>query len=682
MGKYIGYATGGSYGYRTPSGSTGGEDASNHYFAGVYGTTSTYYSIVHFPAINEINKNLVIQNAKVRIKSNSGGPCSTAQVWVTSSSDKYSYSTEDVLAASEKTITINTSAFTTIDLSPAACEKIADCHSQGKPFYLRFTSTATERYRFVGYKNYAYSDVDNYGAPMLEFDYSYGASTGTLSSNSITLGNPISLTVNSLSTSYTHTIEWFLNDKPLGTQYQTGSGSPGNFSYSTSLATQDYFSNVNSSTSQGKVILTTKWNNIDIGVATYYFNVNIGNNALPNMSEISLTFQDKGGTNRDYCLQNCSSVYCTASASGSAGASIQKIQVVVTGVASGNFSFNDNLLKEKLNISLSKAGTVTITVTAIDSRGKTSSKSKNFTVESYFPLSITSMNFYRCNANGVATMEGTYVQGTADFNYSTTRNNTVNFSERKIDNKTLDDSNMSRNTTTKKITLSTYQITSSLATIKFTIKDNFGSEVSKEISISGVNYLMHLRDGAIGIGSPASNDNALTIGFPVYFNGGIASLGDPPSGTSYSTILQKLNGVSKNGDSIKNLTIQKTSYVNSSGVTMKNETGDLSFERPDDPSCEQDAHIDILNNGLRIYSYNRAGAMTTPLILYLGTGHLWVNSLQLSSPLPIEYGGTGVTSKDQILSSLGTKKIQYNTSTSVDSIPVVEGTVLLVPITT
>ena len=679
MGKYIGYATGGSYGYRTPSGSTGGEDASNHYFAGVYGTTSTYYSIVHFPAINEINKNLVIQNAKVRIKSNSGGPCSTAQVWVTSSSDKYS--TEGVLAASEKTITINTSAFTTIDLSPAACEKIADCHSQGKPFYLRFTSTATERYRFVGYKNYAYPDVDNYGAPMLEFDYNYGASTGTLSSNSITLGSPISLTVNSLSTSYTHTIEWYLNDQKVGsTQYQTGSGSLENFSYSTELATKVYFSDPNSSTSQGKVILTTKWNNTDIGVATYYFTVNIGNNALPNISDISLAFQDKGGTYRDYCLQNCSSVYCTVSASGSAGATIQKIQVVVSGATSGNFSFNSNLSSKKLNISLPKAGTATVTVTAVDSRGKTSSKSKNFTVESYFPLSITSMNFYRCNANGVATMEGTYVQGTADFNYSTTGNNTVEFSERKIDNKTLDDSNMSRNTTTKKITLSIYQITSSLATIKFTIKDNFGSEVSKEISISGVNYLMHLKDGAIGIGSPATNNNALTIGFPVYFNGGIASLGDPPSGTSYSTILQKLNGVSKDGDSIKNLTIQKTSYVASNGVTMKNETGDLSFERPDDPSCEQDAHIDILNNGLRIYSYNRAGTMTTPLVLYLGTGHLWVNSLQLNSPLPIEYGGTGATSKDQILSSLETKKIQYNTSTSVDSIPVVNDSVLLIPV--
>ena len=72
--------------------------------------------------------------------------------------------------------------------------------------------------------------------------------------------------------------------------------------------------------------------------------------------------------------------------------------------------------------------------------------------------------------------------------------------------------------------------------------------------------------------------------------------------------------------------------------------------------------------------------MTNPLTLYLGTGHLWVNSLQLRDPLPIEYGGTGVASKDQILSSLGTKQIQYSTSTSVDSIPVVNDTVLLIPV--
>ena len=679
MGKYIGYANGGSYGYRTPSGYTGGEDAGNHYFAGVYGTTSTYYSIVHFPAINEVNKNLVIQNAKVRIKSNSGGPCSTAQVWVTSSSDKYS--TEGVLAASGKTITISTSAFTTIDLSSAACNKIAEYHSQGKPFYLRFTSTATERYRFVGYNNYAYSDVDHNGAPMLEFDYNYGSSTGTLSSSSITLGNSISLTVKSLSTSYTHTIEWYLNNQKVGsTQNQTGSGSPGNFSYPTSLATSTYFSST-SNISQGKVVLTTKWNNTTIGTATYYFNVNIGNNALPTMSKPSFVFQDRGSTNRGYCLQNFSSVYCTASASGSAGASIQKIQVVVTGAASGNFSFSSNLSNRKLDISLSNAGTVTVTVTATDSRGKTSSNNNSFTVESYFPPSITSMNFYRCNASGTATTEGTYIRGTADFNYSTIRSNTVNFSERKINNTNLTNSNMSLNTTTKKITLSIYQITSSLATIKFTIKDNFGSEVSKEFSVSGVNYLMHFRDGAIGIGSPASNDKALTIGWPVKFANGYLS--NAPA---------------------QNLILTKATWKNNN---KNNETHDIIFERPDDTIYE--GRIDMINDSFRFYAYHKDTPTTNPLSVlnldipnkrlsvgeltlttalsasYGGTGYTSLqatrNAMGLGNTtgaLPVENGGTGATNAADALVKLGIKKILYGSSTS--SVTVENGAILLVPV--
>ena len=677
MGKYIGYANGGSYGYKTPGGYTSGDGGGNHFYAGIYGLDNkVYYSIIHFPAINEGNKNLVIENASIRILQNAEGPCGKAQVWVTSSDDKYS--TEGVLAA---TVSVTSSSdFTTIELNSKGRDKIAEYHAQGKPFYLRLTGTSTERYRFVGYQNYSYSNYDHYGAPMLEFDYGYGASTGTLSSNYITLGDSIFLTVNSLSNDYTHTIEWYLNDKPLGSQNQTGSGSPGNFSYPTSLATSAYFSPT-SNISQGKVVLTTKWNNTAIGTATYYFNVDIGNNALPVMNPPSFIFQDRGSQNRGYCLQNFSSVYCTTSASSSAGASIQKIQVVVTGASSGNFSFSSNLSNRKLDISLSNAGTVTVTVTATDSRGKTSSNNNSFNVESYFPPSITSMNFYRCNASGTATTEGTYIRGTAKFNYSTTRSNTVSFSERKIDNIALTNSNMSLNTTTKEITLSTYQITSSLATIKFTIKDNFGSEVSKEFSVSGINYLMHFRDGAIGIGSPASNDNALTIGWPVKFANGYLS--DAPA---------------------RNLILSKATWKNNG---KNNETYDIVFERPDDGIYE--GRIDICNEEYRFYAYHKDTPSSSPHFVmnlnipnqrlsvkeitlttalsasYGGTGYTSLqatrNAMGLGNTtgaLPVENGGTGSTNVTDALAKLGTKKILYGSSTS--SVPVENGAVLLVPI--
>ena len=624
MGKYIGYANGGSYGYKTPGGYTSGDGGSTQFYAGIYGKDNkVYYSIIHFPAINEGNKNLVIQNAKIRILQNAEGPCGAAQVWVTSSDDKYS--TEGVLA---ETVSVTSSSnFTTINLNSAGCNKIAECHAQGKPFYLRLTGTSTERYRFVGYQNYSYSNYDHYGAPMLEFDYSYGASTGTLNSNSITLGDSISLTVKSLSDSYTHTLEWYLDDKLLGSQNQTGSGSPGNFSYPTSLATSTYFSPT-SNISQGKVVLTTKWNNTAIGTATYYFNVNIGNNALPTMSKPSFIFQDGGSTNRGYCLQNFSSVYCTASASGSAGASIQKIQVVVTGAVSGNFSFASNLSNRKLDISLSNAGTVTVTVTATDSRGKTSSNSNSFNVESYFPPSITSMNFYRCNESGAATAEGTYVRGTAKFNYSTTRSNTVSFSERKIDNTDLTNSIMSLNTTTKEITLSTYQITSSLATIKFTIKDNFGSEVSKEFSVSGINYLMHFRDGAIGIGSPASNDNALTIGWPIKFANGYLS--DAPA---------------------RNLILTKATGLNNG---INNETHDIIFERPDDGIYE--GRLNMIGEGYRFYAYHKDTPDSNPISIMnldIPNKRLSVGEITLTKALSPAYGGTGYTSLQAARNAMG-----------------------------
>ena len=622
MGKYIGYATGGTYGYKKPSGSTGGEDSSNHYFAGIYGENNAiYYSIVHFPVINETNKNLVIQNAKVRIKSNSGGPCTTAQVWITSSSDRYS--NEGVLAATGQTITISDTEFTTINLNKAGCEKIAECHLLGIPFYLRFTSSATERYRFVGYKNYAYSDVDNYGAPRLEFDYNYGSSTGILSSSSITLGNSISLTVESLSTNYTHKIDWYLNNQRIGTQNQTGSGSPGNFSYPIGLATNSYFSPT-SSISQGKVILTTEWNNTTIGTATYYFTVNIGDNALPTIDKPSFVFKSPSGVNQSFCLQNYSSVYCTTKATPNGGASITNYQVTITGQASGNFSFSSALLERKLDISLSKSGSITVTIIATDSRGKTVTSSNSFTVTAYAPPSITSINFYRCNSSGIASAEGTYIMGTASYTFSAVHNNSITLSEKKING--ANNSNITLNSTNKQISLTIYSIGSSLATIKITIQDSFGSSSSREFSIPGINYLMHFRDGAIGIGSPASNDNSLTIGWPVEFANGY------------------LNNVPA-----RNLILPKATWF-SNGVN--NETYDIIFERPDDGIYE--GRIDIINESYRFYAYHKD--MSDPIqVMYLNipNSRLEVREITLTTALSPAYGGTGYTSLQATRNAMG-----------------------------
>ena len=626
MGKYIGYAIGGSYGYKTPSGSTGGEDSSNHYYAGVYGTTSTYYSIVHFPAINEVNKNLVIQNAKVRIKSNSGGPCSTAQIYVTSSSDKYS--TEGVLAATNETITISNSSFTTLNLNDEGCKKIAEYHSQGKPFYLRFTSAAAERYRFIGYKNYAYPDEDHYGAPMLEFDYNYGASTGTLNSNTITLGESISLNILSLSADYVHTIDWYLNDKLLDSQTKIGGGNS-NFLYNSSLATNVYFPSSTSSTSQGKVVLKTSWNNTQIGISTYYFTVNIGNTALPIMGKPSFTFQDKGSTDREYCLQNFSSVYCTTRASGVAGASIVKVQIVVSGAASGNFSFSKNLSNTKLDISLTKSGMVTVTATATDSRGKTTSTSNSFTVEAYSIPKFTNFDIYRCDSLGNKNTEGTYIRGIINYSFSEIYNNTVELFEKKINNVTSD--NISLNNNDKQILVTPSPIDSSLAIIKITLEDNFGGSSTKEISISAINYLMHFRDGAIGIGSPALNNNALTIGFPVKF----------------------ANSYLENAPA-RNLILKKATWLNNE---KNNETYNIIFERPDDGIYE--GRIDMINDGYRFYAYHKTTPSSNPVTvmnLDIINKKLSVGELALTNPLSPSYGGTGYNSLAATREAIYTRK--------------------------
>jgi hypothetical protein len=121
-------------------------------------------------------------------------------------------------------------------------------------------------------------------------------------------------------------------------------------------------------------------------------------------------------------VQNKSNLTVTCDAGAATakkGASITQYSITVNGVtktltAAGG-SVNFGVINSKTNLTLSAKVT--------DSRGNVSSAvNKTITCYEYYTPSFTSFNAYRCDANGEATLDGTYIKWDYDVNYASVNN--------------------------------------------------------------------------------------------------------------------------------------------------------------------------------------------------------------------------------------------------------------------
>lgn len=175
---------------------------------------------------------------------------------------------------------------------------------------------------------------------------------------------------------------------------------------------------------------------------------------------------------------------------------------------------------------LKSSGTLTVSATVTDNRGRSGFASKNITVLNYTAPSISKLTVGRCDSDGTANEQGAYVQVT--FSASVTALNNKNTATYKLRYK------KTTATSFTEVTITALKNTYTVTNHKYVFAADTGSSYDVEVSVadnhstatrttsaSTAFTLMHFKaDGTgIGVGKVSEKSNTLEVGLDAEFNG-------------------------------------------------------------------------------------------------------------------------------------------------------------------
>lgn len=223
-----------------------------------------------------------------------------------------------------------------------------------------------------------------------------------------TLGTTQTLTVTRQSTSFTHTITYTCGTAS-GTICTKSSSTSISFTPPTTLASQN---------TTGTSV------NIKYTITTYNGDTSIGSNEYTKTYEmpeyvkpvLSVTTAATGNTKLG-TLQSLTKLSVTITASSYFGANIVSCVTTIDGKTYTGTSFTTELL--------TTSGDLTLTTTAIDTRGREGSTTKTITVQPYTLPKVEGVTVIRCNSDGTANGQGAYMKISYNYKYSTISGNTL-----------------------------------------------------------------------------------------------------------------------------------------------------------------------------------------------------------------------------------------------------------------
>lgn len=382
-----------------------------------------------------------------------------------------------------------------------------------------------------------------YNSATFSFNWKYGASSGTITSDSPTIGKEITLEINpvdSTNSTYSHKVEWGIIDasenKILLQESEIPVGETSCF-YTYKTSNYEYFGKT-SKTASAYVNLKTYSDSTEMGNIPIPFTLNIGDDAKPTIT--SASFSPKNPSTRNdinisnaisgLYVQSLSQICWNAKCRVADGTEIEKYNLSYTGVITGAEELKNNSASQSdklINKSLTKSGKVTGTLTVTDKRGFTSESISlpEITILSYNDISFSELSFRRVNRNtgDEDLITGTGIAGTAKVNFSSVneKNGVKITYEIKQGTDTLKNkTTISGNSLS--IQQTDYTISSAEAIITISAVDNFGSKiVDTIIKIPSSSYIMHFKESSLGIGSAAGDLNTLTIGWKTKFSDSI-----------------------------------------------------------------------------------------------------------------------------------------------------------------
>lgn len=400
-----------------------------------------------------------------------------------------------------------------------------------------FTKTLNISHNADGTKTLTTSAWINLNTPLTSSEQSYSqalttiprATTPTLSALSVNLGSSVTISLPRASSSFTHTVTYKIGNAS-GT---IGSSLGTSVSWTPPLSLGNQIPN----TTTGTVVITVVTYNgsTKIGTKTVNFTVTVPSSVVPTIGTISLS-ETVSGLNAKIgaFVQGQSKIAVSIAASGAYGSTISNYISKF-----GSSSFNG----ASFTISnINTSGSVNLTVTVTDSRGRKATKTQAITILPYQIPEILSFTGVRCDQGGTADEDGQYVKLSYSYEISPLNNKndkTITIAYRQVgaaDYTTLKtESNYSANGATY-IPSTVFSVDNSYE-FKITVADYFKT-VKFDLEITTAFTLMDFSSGGHGmaIGKVAESEDLLDVALPILARDGI-SYAAIPTGTDLNDMM-------------------------------------------------------------------------------------------------------------------------------------------------
>ena len=366
--------------------------------------------------------------------------------------------------------------------------------------------------------------------------YQESASSPTVSSSSVDMGTAVTIYTNSASTSATHTLTYTIDSSSDTIATNVGDSA----SWTPALTLASLIPNATSCTCT--ITCTTYYGGTATGSHTCTLTLNVPTSVVPSISSVTYSEATSGvAAQFSAYVQTKSKLAVTISAAGARGSTITSYRTILDGSTYTASSFTSNALMT--------SGSLTMTVTVTDSRGRMKSTTKTITVQAYATPSITNLKAERCSSDGSAPQtDGTKIRMTTAGSVSSV--NSHNTISCKIYYK---QSTASAWTQTATLTPSNYAVsaTNLLLSPTFDVLKSYDIKVSltdffttvEQIVSVGTKQVMmdFLQDGSgIAFGKVAEESGYAEFGWPVKLS---TALPIAQGGTGKTTVAAARNAL-------------------------------------------------------------------------------------------------------------------------------------------
>lgn len=282
-----------------------------------------------------------------------------------------------------------------------------------------YTKTVTVAHAANGTKTCSFSATCGINVTLSGTYYGNVTATGTGTFNTIARASTISSVTSSVSvngtnavtvnitraaSSFTHTVVF-----SFGSYSKTTTGVGTSTSYAIPTSWLNAIPNATSGTA--KVTVTTYSGSTKIGSAvSKNFTLTVPSSVVPTISSVAVADTTTNQTTFGNMVQGKSKPKFTITAAGALGSTIKAYKTVFEGKTYTGATPTAS--------AITGSGSVKATITVTDSRGRTASTTKTWTVVAYSAPKIISFQGFRCLADGTENYEGTYVKMALNFSIS------------------------------------------------------------------------------------------------------------------------------------------------------------------------------------------------------------------------------------------------------------------------